>query len=217
METIWHPWGQPGILGDSPVSLGCVGTARYPLPPPVPIPDSYKSCIPAPLRFQIQQHNFLTRKRIRRRFSKSLRKIGGCQTDGRYLKLKYLLDLERLQRRWAEESFPVRSPGSAADIVIHVAGESGISWSCGGSEVRAGGRGGCPKVGDTVTSSSCVPLQSRQHFCDFPDIADISIKQASRDGGPVENRVVTLTKTDSRVLVSWGDMGGALGGGSVWG
>lgn len=68
-----------------------------------------------------------------------------------------------------------------------------------------------------MTSPSCVPLQSRQHFCDFPDIADISIKQASRDGGPVENRVVTLTKTDSRVLVSWGGMGGALGGGSVWG
>ncbi|XP_074784410.1 tyrosine-protein kinase JAK3 [Athene noctua] len=138
---------------------------------------SYKSCLPEPLRCQIQQHNFLTRKRIRRRFSKSLRKIGGCQTDGRYLKLKYLLDLERLQRRWAEESFPVRSPGSAAAIVIHVAGESGVAWSCGGSEGR-----------------------NRQHFCDFPDIADISIKQASREGGPVENRVVTLTKTDNRVL-----------------
>ncbi|NXR03808.1 JAK3 kinase, partial [Sagittarius serpentarius] len=101
--------------------------------------------------------------------------IGGCQTDGRYLKLKYLLDLERLQRRWAEESFHVRSPGSAADVAIHVAGESGISWSCSGSE-------------------------SLQHFCDFPDIADISIKQASREGSPVENRIVTLTKTDNRVL-----------------
>ncbi|XP_054661692.1 tyrosine-protein kinase JAK3 isoform X1 [Grus americana] len=136
---------------------------------------SYKSCIPEPLRCQIQQHSFLTRKRIRRHFSKSLRRIGGCQTDGCYLKLKYLLDLERLQRRWAEESFIVRSPGSAADIAIHVAGDSGISWSCCGSE-------------------------SRQHFCDFPDIVDISIKQASREGGPVENRVVTLTKTDNRVL-----------------
>ncbi|XP_067169161.1 tyrosine-protein kinase JAK3 [Apteryx mantelli] len=141
---------------------------------------SYKSCIPEGLRCQIQQHSFLTRKRIRRRFNKSLRKIGSCQTDGRYLKLKYLLDLERLQRRWAEESFRVRSPGAgergpATDIAIHVAGESGVSWSCGGAE-------------------------SRQHFCDFPDIADISIKQASRDSNPVENRIVTLTKTDNRVL-----------------
>ncbi|NXX83711.1 JAK3 kinase, partial [Urocolius indicus] len=136
---------------------------------------SYKSCIPEPLRCQIQQHSFLTRKRIRRHFSKSLRKIGGCQTDERFLKLKYLLDLERLQRRWAEESFHVRSPSSAAAITIHVGGESGVSWSCDGSE-------------------------SRQHFCDFPDIADISIKQAAREAGPVENRLVTLSKTDSRVL-----------------
>ncbi|KFQ97870.1 Tyrosine-protein kinase JAK3, partial [Nipponia nippon] len=150
---------------------------------------SYKSCIPEPLRCQIQQHSFLTRKRIRRRFSKSLRKIGGCQTDGCYLKLKYLLDLERLQRHWAEESFHVRSPGSTTDIAIHVAGESGVSWSCGSSEVRVGGCAGGSRGG-----------ASRQHFCDFPDIADISIKQASREGGPVENRIVTLTKTDNRVL-----------------
>ncbi|NXM72784.1 JAK3 kinase, partial [Serilophus lunatus] len=136
---------------------------------------SYKSCIPAPLRSQIQQHNFLTRKRIRRRFSKSLRKLGGCQTDGAHLKLKYLLDLERLQRCWAEENFRVRSPGSPTDITIHVSGESGVSWSCGGSE-------------------------NRQHFCDFPDIADISIKQASGEGGPAETRLVTLTKADNRVL-----------------
>lgn len=68
---------------------------------------------------------------------------------------------------------------------------------------QGGGRRGQPR--------SCSP-QSRQHFCDFPDIADISIKQASREGGPAENRVVTLTKTDNRVLVSWGGHGGAPGG-----
>uniref|UniRef100_A0A8B9VLW0 Tyrosine-protein kinase n=1 Tax=Anas zonorhyncha TaxID=75864 RepID=A0A8B9VLW0_9AVES len=141
---------------------------------------SYKSCIPEPLRCQIQQHSFLTRKRIRRRFSKSLRRIGGCQADGRHLKLKYLLDLERLQRRWAEESFAVRGPD--ANITIHVAGENGVSWSRG------------------CRGSPLVSPQSRQHFCDFPDIADVSIKQASRDGSPVENRIVTLTKTDNRVL-----------------
>ncbi|NXT09823.1 JAK3 kinase, partial [Prunella fulvescens] len=102
--------------------------------------------------------------------------LGGCQPDGPRLKLKYLLDLERLQRRRSEEIFHVRSPGSAAPVAIHVSGDSGVAWSCGGSE-------------------------SRQHFCDFPDIADISIKQAaSRDGGPVENRLVTVTKADNRVL-----------------
>ncbi|XP_030919140.1 tyrosine-protein kinase JAK3, partial [Geospiza fortis] len=58
------------------------------------------------------------------------------------------------------------------------------------------------------------PTQSRQHFCDFPDIADISIKQAaSRDGGgPVENRLVTVTKVDNRVMVSSGRVRGAPGG-----
>ncbi|KAJ7426551.1 Tyrosine-protein kinase JAK3 [Willisornis vidua] len=166
---------------------------------------SYKSCIPAPLRSQIQQHNFLTRKRIRRRFSKSLRKLGGCQTAAPHLKLKYLLDLERLQRPWAEESFRVRSPGSPTDITIHVAGESGVSWSCGGSEVlgvRVGAVAGVPRwseVGD-AGFTPFVTAQNRQHFCDFPDIADISIKQASGEGGPVENRLVTLTKADNRVL-----------------
>ncbi|NXX44533.1 JAK3 kinase, partial [Tricholaema leucomelas] len=136
---------------------------------------SYKSCLPALLRCQLQQQTFLTRKRLRRRFGRSLRKLGGCQADGHCLKLKYLLDLERLQRRWAEESFHVRSPGSGVGITIHVAGDSGVSWSCVGSE-------------------------SRQHFCDFPELADISTKQASREGGSAECRLVALTKTDGRGL-----------------
>ncbi|KAM8795034.1 tyrosine-protein kinase JAK3 [Eudromia elegans] len=134
---------------------------------------SYKSCLPEQLRQQIQQLGFLTRKRIRRRFGSSLRRIGGCHPDGRFLKLKYLLDLQRLQARWAEESFHARLP--AAAVVVHVAGGTGISWSCIGAE-------------------SC------QHFCDFPDIADISIKQGSWEGSGAESRVVTLTRTDNRVL-----------------
>ncbi|XP_041336860.1 tyrosine-protein kinase JAK3 [Pyrgilauda ruficollis] len=103
---------------------------------------SYKSCLPAPLRSQIQQHNFVTRKRLRLRFGKSLRRLGGCQADGPHLKLKYLLDLERLQRHRSEEIFHVRSPGSAAPIAIHVSGDGGVAWSCGGSEVIRGGWGG---------------------------------------------------------------------------
>uniref|UniRef100_A0A8C3S991 Tyrosine-protein kinase n=1 Tax=Chelydra serpentina TaxID=8475 RepID=A0A8C3S991_CHESE len=120
---------------------------------------SYKSCVPETLRHQIQQQSFLTRKRIRRKFHKSLRKLSGCQTDDCALKLKYLIDLEKLERTWVEESFPVRAPS---------AGERG--------------------------------QEGRQPFCDFPEIADISIKQASRDSSPVENRIVTVTKTDNRIL-----------------
>ncbi|XP_074834375.1 tyrosine-protein kinase JAK3 [Carettochelys insculpta] len=141
---------------------------------------SYKSCIPESLRHQIEQHNFLTRKRIRRKFHKSLQKLSGCQTDDQYLKLKYLMDLEQLEKSWAEESFPVRAPssceqGQEQQRIIHVSGESGIFWSHYGDE-------------------------KRQPFCDFPEIADISIKQASRDSNPVENRIVTVTKTDNRIL-----------------
>lgn len=136
---------------------------------------SYKSCLPAPLRSQIQQLSFVSRQRLRRRFGKSLRRLGRCRTDGTHLKLKYLLDLERLQRRRAE-IFHARSPGSAAPLAVHVCGESGVGWSCGGAE-------------------------SRQHFCDFPDIADISIKQAASGDGPAaETRLVTVTRADSRVL-----------------
>lgn len=118
-------------------------------PPPTP---SYKSCIPEQLRCQIQQHSFLTRKRIRRRVAQSLRRMGGCRVDGCCLKLKYLLDLERLRCCWAEESFHARGPD--ADIAIHVSADSGVSWSCVGSEVRkpqgGGEEGGGAAVGGEV-------------------------------------------------------------------
>ncbi|XP_067416093.1 tyrosine-protein kinase JAK3 [Emydura macquarii macquarii] len=141
---------------------------------------SYKSCIPETLRQHIQQHSFLTRKRIRRKFHRSLQRISSCQTDARYLKLKYLMDLEKLERTWVEESFPVRAPssgegGQEVQRIIHVSGENGIFWRHSGDK-------------------------NRQPFCDFPEIADISIKQASRDSNPVENRIVTVTKTDNRIL-----------------
>ncbi|XP_068027042.1 tyrosine-protein kinase JAK3 [Melanerpes formicivorus] len=136
---------------------------------------SYKSCLPVALRCQLQQETFLTRKRLRRRFCQALRRLGGCQADGHCLKLKYLLDLGRLQQRWAQESFGGRLPGAARGISLHVAGESGISWSWEGS-------------------------QGRQHFCDFPELSDVSLRQAGREGGPAERRLVAISSTDSRVL-----------------
>uniref|UniRef100_A0A8C3QEA0 Tyrosine-protein kinase n=1 Tax=Geospiza parvula TaxID=87175 RepID=A0A8C3QEA0_GEOPR len=119
------------------LSLAVLDMLRIVAPPGTrrSAPHSYKSCLPAPLRSQIQQHNFVTRKRLRRRFGKSLRRLGGCEPDAPHLKLKYLLDLERLQRGRSEEIFHVRCPGSAAPVTIHVCGDSGVAWSCGGSEV----------------------------------------------------------------------------------
>ncbi|OXB54699.1 hypothetical protein ASZ78_006738 [Callipepla squamata] len=173
MELALSLAGQAECLSLAVLDMLRIAKEKWQSPEQVFSCISYKSCIPEPLRCRIQQHSFLTRKRIRRRVAQSLRRMGGCRADGHCLKLKYLLDLERLRCRWAEESFQARGPD--ANITIHVSADSGVSWSCSGSE-------------------------SRQHFCDFPDIADVSIKQASRDGGPVENRIVTITKTDNRVL-----------------
>lgn len=44
-------------------------------------------------------------------------------------------------------------------------------------------------------------LQAPHPFCDFCEMADITIKQATHNGLPIENRIVTITKADCRVLV----------------
>lgn len=45
------------------------------------------------------------------------------------------------------------------------------------------------------------PSQVFQPFCDFPEIVDISIKQAPRVGPAGEHRLVTVTRTDNQILV----------------
>lgn len=141
---------------------------------------SYKSCIPASLRQQIQQHNFLTRKRIRRNFYKFLKKMSHCDTDLRCLKLKYLLDMENLEPMPSQEVFRVKDQSrehqaNQAYKFICVSGEHGVQWSTKEDE-------------------------QWQPFCDFPDIVDITLKQASRDNVLEESRIVTLTKQDNKVL-----------------
>lgn len=42
--------------------------------------------------------------------------------------------------------------------------------------------------------------QELQTLCDFPDVTDISIKQASKEGA-AESRVVTINKQDGKNLV----------------
>lgn len=44
------------------------------------------------------------------------------------------------------------------------------------------------------------PLQELQTYCDFPEVIDISIKQANKEGS-LESRIVTLTKQDNSILV----------------
>ncbi|XP_044276961.1 tyrosine-protein kinase JAK3 [Varanus komodoensis] len=139
---------------------------------------SYKSCLPEKLRCQLRAQSFVTRRRIRRQFGRSLRRFGCLQPEARSLKLKYLMELEALEGRASGETFLAKIPSTTASDaarLIHVSAEKGIVSSRGD-----------PAAGHP--------------FCDFPEIADISIKQASQDGLPVEDRIVSVTKTDCRVL-----------------
>lgn len=134
---------------------------------------SYKACLPPSLRELIQGLSFVTRKRIRRRVSGALRSVAACRAPRHWLLAKYVMDLERLHPARTAETFAVGLPD--AQGLLRVSGASGISWSPGGEEAL-------------------------QPFCDFPEIVDISIKQAPRAGQAGEQRLVTITRTDNQAL-----------------
>ncbi|XP_036731956.2 tyrosine-protein kinase JAK3 isoform X1 [Manis pentadactyla] len=140
---------------------------------------SYKVCLPPGLRDLIQGLSFVTRKRIRRTVGRALRRVAACQADRHSLMAKYIMDLERLEPARAAETFVVGLPGAGggqgAPGLLRVDGGSGVAWSPGGQEVL-------------------------QPFCDFPEIVDISIKQAPRAGPAGEHRLVTITRTDNQIL-----------------
>lgn len=46
-----------------------------------------------------------------------------------------------------------------------------------------------------------LPVQELQSLFDFPDVTDISVKQASKEGA-TESRVVTVNKQDGKNLVN---------------
>ncbi|XP_076006940.1 tyrosine-protein kinase JAK2 [Genypterus blacodes] len=138
---------------------------------------SYKSFLPKDMRAQIQDHNLLTRKRIRFRFKRFIQQFSQCRTTVCDLKLKYLISTESLEKAFYTETFEVREPASG-QRTIHVAADTGIQWcrdKCEGS------------------------TQELQTLCDFPDVTDISIKQANNEGD-AESRVVTINKQDGKNL-----------------
>uniref|UniRef100_A0A670K8H6 Tyrosine-protein kinase n=1 Tax=Podarcis muralis TaxID=64176 RepID=A0A670K8H6_PODMU len=142
---------------------------------------SYKMFLPKCIREKIQDYHILTRKRIRYRFRRFIQQFGQCRATARNLKLKYLINLETLQSAFYSEVFEVKEPGrepsgeeSFATIVI--SGNGGIQCSRGKH-----------KDSETLT------------YCDFPDIIDVSIKQASQEASG-ENRIVTIHKQDSKNL-----------------
>lgn len=89
--------------------------------------SSYKSFLPKDMRAQIQECNFLTRKRIRFRFKRFIQQFSQCRTTARDLKLKYLISMESLEKAFYTETFQVREP-SSEQLIISVAAESGIQW-----------------------------------------------------------------------------------------
>uniref|UniRef100_A0A670ZW69 Tyrosine-protein kinase n=1 Tax=Pseudonaja textilis TaxID=8673 RepID=A0A670ZW69_PSETE len=140
---------------------------------------SYKMFLPKCIREKIQDYHILTRKRIRYRFRKFIQQFSQCKATARNLKLKYLINLETLQSAFYSEEFKVKDPGreptnaeSFATIII--SGNGGIQCSRG-------------KQNDIQT------------YCDFPDIIDVSIKQANQESSG-ESRIVTIHKQDSKNL-----------------
>lgn len=140
--------------------------------------NSYKSFLPRCMRNRMQEYNILTRKRIRYRFRKFIQQFSECKATVCNLKLKYLMSLEMLLPALYTERFSV-SDLSGHQVTIVVMGNSGIQWS---QEKQA-------DVSDEVL----------QLYCDFPDVIDISIKQANKEGS-AESRVVTLTRQDNQTL-----------------
>ncbi|KAL0965852.1 hypothetical protein UPYG_G00286590 [Umbra pygmaea] len=138
---------------------------------------SYKSFLPKDMRARIQDYHFVTRKRIRHRFKKFIQQFSQCKATARDLKLKYLVNLEVLQPAFYTECFQVTEP-SAREVTILVTGNSGIQWSKGSSTEKD---------------------KSFQTYCDFPEVIDISIKQANKDSSN-ESRIVTINRQDNQTL-----------------
>ncbi|XP_076614474.1 tyrosine-protein kinase JAK2-like isoform X2 [Chaetodon auriga] len=139
---------------------------------------SYKCFLPKCMRNRIQEYNMLTRKRIRYRFKRFIQQFSECKATVCNLKLKYLISLEMLLPSLYSERFQVTDL-SARKVTIIVMGNKGIQWSKGKEEEGA--------------------EEELQTYCDFPEVIDISIKQANKEGS-VESRIVTLTRQDNQIL-----------------
>ncbi|PIO31510.1 hypothetical protein AB205_0181540, partial [Aquarana catesbeiana] len=148
---------------------------------------SYKKFLPKCIRAKIQDYHILTRKRIRYRFRRFIQQFSQCKATARDLKLKYLINLETLQSAFYSEQFHVKeafrdSLGGEIFATIVVTGNDGIQYLRGRSDDK-------DKLDD----------QDLQTYCDFPDIIDVSIKQASKEDSS-ESRIVTIHKQDNKLL-----------------
>ncbi|XP_038155599.1 tyrosine-protein kinase JAK2 isoform X2 [Cyprinodon tularosa] len=168
---------QEECLGMAVLDMTRIAKERQMSPLDIYHNTSYKSFLPKGMRNQIQDCSFLTRKRIRFRFKRFIQQFSHCRTTVRDLKLKYLISIESLEKAFYTETFQVKDPASGP-LIILVAADTGIQWCR-------------EKVNDSD--------EELQTLCDFPDVTDISIKQASKDGA-TESRLVTINKQDGKNL-----------------
>uniref|UniRef100_A0A673A582 Tyrosine-protein kinase n=1 Tax=Sphaeramia orbicularis TaxID=375764 RepID=A0A673A582_9TELE len=141
---------------------------------------SYKSCLPKSHRHDIQKRNRLDRYRIRNTLKHFLKKLGNCSVDECSLKLKYLIELARIEPSLGNEIFkvnPSSSESKSSFTLLRVTGEDGIQ-----------------------TNGSSDPDDEWQTFCDFQEIIDISIKRVCHENVPQDSRMVTITRRDDRCL-----------------
>ncbi|KAI2664379.1 Tyrosine-protein kinase JAK2 [Labeo rohita] len=138
----------------------------------------YKFFLPKDMRERIQDYHFVTRKRIRYRFRKVVQQLSQCRASARDLKLKYLISLESLDPGFYTERFQVKEH-SAEPATIVVSADNGIQW--------------CRERHKETQS------EDLQTYCDFGEVVDISIRQASKEGTNM-NRIVSINKQDGKTL-----------------
>uniref|UniRef100_A0A673A5U9 Tyrosine-protein kinase n=1 Tax=Sphaeramia orbicularis TaxID=375764 RepID=A0A673A5U9_9TELE len=150
---------------------------------------SYKSCLPKSHRHDIQKRNRLDRYRIRNTLKHFLKKLGNCSVDECSLKLKYLIELARIEPSLGNEIFkvnPSSSESKSSFTLLRVTGEDGIQTN--GSSDPDDGKWRNQKTLEWQT------------FCDFQEIIDISIKRVCHENVPQDSRMVTITRRDDRCL-----------------
>uniref|UniRef100_A0AAY4DMW6 Tyrosine-protein kinase n=1 Tax=Denticeps clupeoides TaxID=299321 RepID=A0AAY4DMW6_9TELE len=133
----------------------------------------YKSCLPETHRQDIQKMSRLARYQIRKMVWRCMKRLRHCSASEHSLKLKYLMELAAIEPSHGTECFLTYDP----------------SW-----QQKEQQR---PKF---LRVSGETGIQTRETFCDFPEIIDMSIKRVCHEQVPQEGRVVTLTLQDDRRL-----------------
>ncbi|KAK2489991.1 hypothetical protein MC885_020521, partial [Smutsia gigantea] len=162
----------------------------------------FKDCIPRSFRLQIQQHNALTRLRLRSIFRRFLRAFQPGRLSQQVIMVKYLATLEQLAPRFGTECVPVcrleplaqaegePCPAGAPTHEVLVTGTGGLQWrriQAAGPHGDGGGSSRNRRAGPFGKKSKAQevgkqPAERPQgapwtDFCDFRDITHVVLKE----------------------------------------